>query len=133
MKKNQIILFDGICNLCNSSIQFILKYEKNVSLKFASLQSEHAKNILQKNDLDISDFNTIIFVQNNTLFFKSKAIFQIAKYLKFPFNLIRIFRFLPLFFTDGCYNYISKNRYSFFGKKDSCYLPTKELLNRFYQ
>lgn len=131
IKENPIILFDGVCNLCNASVQFVLKHEKESNLKFASLQSEFAKNILEKNGYDFKNYNTIVFIENGKFIFKSSAAFAIAKYLKFPFNLFNYFHFLPKIITDFCYKNVSRNRYKIFGKSENCYVPTVELESRF--
>jgi len=132
MNNQKIILFDGVCNLCNTSIQFVLKHEKNNTLKFASLQSDFAQKLLQKNNLKLENFDTILYVEKEQIFSKSKAVFKIAKELKFPFSFIRYFNFLPNFFIDYFYDIISKNRYRWFGKKEICFIPDKNISNRFF-
>lgn len=135
MKNKQIILFDGVCNLCNLSIQFVLKNEKEELLKFSSLQSDFSQDFIKANKLNYKYLETLILIEGDQVFFKSKAIFKIAKYLKFPFNLLGYFNFLPIFFhdffLDYLYNIISTNRYKLFGKKDNCYFPEKNLAHRF--
>lgn len=126
-----IILFDGVCNLCNGSVQFILKTEKKPILKFASLQSSFAKKVLKAHHFSTQEYKSIIFINNEMILQKSKAIFMIAHYLKFPFNLLAYGKFLPLFFTDFMYNIIAQKRYNLFGKAKQCYMPTKALESRF--
>lgn len=131
MKNKPIILFDGVCNLCTSSIQFVLKHEKNKEFRFASLQSKFGENILKKHNLDIENYDSIIFLENDNIYFKSSAALKIAKKLKFPFNIISIFIISPKFIRNPIYNFIAKNRYKWFGKKDVCFVATEELLDRF--
>ncbi len=127
-----IIFFDGVCNLCNSSVQFILKRDTNKKFMFASLQSDVAKKLLLhknvKNNLD-----SIILLDNSVIYQKSTAIFKIGNKLGFPYNLGSVFFIIPKFARDFIYNWIAKNRYKWFGKKDSCMLPTKEYLERFLE
>ncbi len=125
-----VILFDGVCNLCNSAVQIVIKNDKNSYYKFASLQSEFAQNFLKENNLSTQEFSTLILVQDDQYFKKSKAIFKIVKHLP-NYSWLRIFALLPLFFTDFVYDLISNNRFRWFGKRASCWLPTSELQDRF--
>jgi len=133
-KTDNIILFDGICNLCNSSIQFIIKKDKKNLFKFASLQSDAAKNILlhyfpKKNKFN--NFDTIYLIKNDTILTESTAILHILKELRSPYKLLFYFIIIPKFIRDSIYKIISKNRYKWFGKKDNCMIPTKELKSKF--
>ena len=125
-----VILFDGVCNLCNSAVQIVIKNDKNSYYKFASLQSEFAQNFLKENNLSTQEFSTLILIQGGQYFKKSKAIFKIVKHLP-NYSWLRIFALLPLFFTDFVYDLISNNRFRWFGKRASCWLPTSELKDRF--
>ncbi len=125
-----VILFDGVCNLCNSAVQIVIKNDKNSYYKFASLQSEFAQNFLKENNLSTQEFSTLILIQGGQYFKKSKAIFKIVKHLP-NYSWLRIFALLPLFFTDFVYDLISNNRFKWFGKRASCWLPTSELKDRF--
>lgn len=125
-----IILFDGVCNLCNGAVQFVLKNDSRNVFKFASLQSDFAQDFLKKHQLPTENFETLILIENDQVFVKSKAVFKIVKYLP-KYAWLRIFRFLPLAISDFCYDIISKNRLKWFGQRESCWLPTKELKERF--
>ena len=125
-----VILFDGVCNLCNSAVQIVIKNDRNYYYKFASLQSEFAQNFFKANNLAAQDFFTLILIQNGQYFKKSIAIFKIVKHLP-NYSWLRIFAFLPLFFTDFVYDLISNNRFKWFGKRASCWLPNSELKDRF--
>lgn len=127
---SHIILFDGVCNLCNLAVQFVLKHDTNNIFKFASLQSEFAQDFLKKHKLSTENFDTIILIENNQVFIKSEAVFKIAKYLP-RFAWIGIFRLLPIFISDFFYDFISRNRLKWFGQSESCWIPTKELEERF--
>lgn len=133
-ENKSIILFDGVCNLCNSSVQFILKKDKKNKFLFASLQSDAAKNILlHKNNENLikGDLNTIYLIKDNVTHSESTAILLILKQLRLPYNLLYIFIIIPKFIRNYLYKIISKNRYKWFGKKDSCMVPKKEYLDKF--
>ncbi len=111
-----IVLFDGICNLCNASVRFISKHDKNSKIHFASLQSEMAKELLSKMAIDTKKIDSIIFISDEKIFFKSNAAIEIAKMLDgFP-NYLKYFQFIPRPIRDIVYDLIAKNRYRFFGK-----------------
>ena len=111
-----IVLFDGICNLCNASVRFISKHDKNSKIQFASLQSEMAKELLSKMAIDTKKIDSIIFISDEKIFFKSNAAIEIAKMLDgFP-NYLKYFQFIPRPIRDIVYDLIAKNRYRLFGK-----------------
>lgn len=125
-----IILFDGVCNLCNGAVQFVLGNDSNKVFKFASLQSEFAQDFLKNHQLPTQNFDTLILIENEEVFKKSKAVFKIVKY--FPrYSWLSIFSFLPIFISDFFYDIVSKNRLKWFGKRESCWLPTEDLKERF--
>jgi predicted DCC family thiol-disulfide oxidoreductase YuxK len=129
-KIDKIVLFDGVCNFCESSVQFIIKHDKTNTLKFASLQSETGLKLLQHYHMS-SDLEGVVFIENKKAYFKSKAAFEIAKYFGGIWAQLRIFRILPLFLTDFVYDIVANNRYKWFGKKDACMLPSPEIRSRF--
>jgi predicted DCC family thiol-disulfide oxidoreductase YuxK len=128
---SEVILYDGVCNFCNSTVNFIIKNENSKELNFASLQSEFSSELAKNYNFDNTQLKTIVFVQNGRAYLKSKAIFRIVAYLKLPWSLFSIFSLLPIKFTDFFYDFISKNRYRIFGKSESCIVPTSELKSRF--
>ena len=128
----QLILFDGVCNLCNSSINYVIKHDKNNVFMFAPLQSIIGNEIIQKFDLDTSQTDSILlYSEINGLKIKSSAALSIAKKLGFPRNLMMIFYIIPPFIRNWVYDYIAKNRYKWYGKKDVCMIPTQELKEKF--
>ena len=134
MRKNipqPLLLFDGVCNLCNSSVQYVIKHDRKQKFKFASLQSDAAKEILLQYEMKNYDLNSIILIKNNQLFDKSSAILRVLKTLGGFHSIAYILIVLPIFLRDKLYNYIAKNRYKWYGKKESCMIPTAELKNRF--
>jgi len=111
-----IVLFDGICNLCNASVRFIIKHDKKSKIQFASLQSETAKQLLLNKAIDTQKIDSIIFISDEKIFFKSNAAIEIAKMLDgFP-NYLKYFQFIPRAIRDIVYDLIAKNRYRLFGK-----------------
>ncbi len=133
LEPKQIILFDGLCNLCNSSVQFIIKRDSKNRFKFSSLQSSFGSKKLQAFGLSSKDLYSIILVNEGTYLQKSDAALEIAKNLQQPWPLFYAFKIIPRFFRDWIYDLIAKNRYSWFGKKDSCMIPTQELKSRFIE
>lgn len=130
--KTYIVLFDGVCNLCNSTVQFIIKRDTHNQFKFSSLQSEYGQNFLKERNLDSSDFKSIILYEPEVAYYtKSTAALKIAQNLGFPFNLLSVFLLIPSFIRDWIYSLVSKYRYHLFGKKDSCMVPTPENKRKF--
>ena len=126
-----VILFDGVCNLCNSSINFIIKNDKKKYFLFASLQSDAAKGILLQHNSKNNSMNSIILIENGIVYEKSSAILKIATHLPNGYQILSIFIIIPTIIRDSIYMFISKNRYKWFGKKDSCIIPSKEIEDRF--
>jgi len=129
-KKNEIILYDGVCNLCNNSVLFIIKRDPKKQFKFASLQSNFGVKIINAYPNLNNSLNTIVLVNNNTIFIKSTAVLMIFKHLgkwKVFYPLI----YLPVKFRDKIYDFIASHRYNWFGKKNHCALPNKKYENRF--
>jgi predicted DCC family thiol-disulfide oxidoreductase YuxK len=129
--KYHIILFDGICNLCNSSVQFVIKHDKKGRFRFASLQSDFGKTQIQKFQIDLSKTDSVIYIFDNKAYTQSMAALKIAKQLDGAWPTIYILIIIPRFLRDCIYNYIAKNRYKWFGKKESCMVPNAELKSRF--
>jgi predicted DCC family thiol-disulfide oxidoreductase YuxK len=128
----KIILFDGLCNLCDASVQFLIKKDTKDVFRFVSLQSKLGKELLSKLPIAIQQTDSIILYESETLFYyKSKAIFQIIQSLGGIFNCLLIFKLLPTYFTDILYDCVAKNRYHWFGKKEQCLVPTKEIQSKF--
>ncbi len=122
----QIVLFDGVCNLCNQSVDFIVQRDKKDVFKFASLQSEFAQNLLKPFPIDAQKLDSVLLVKGGKLYQKSSAALQIARQLGGGWRLMYGFIIVPRFLRDFVYNIIAKNRYRWFGKKETCRLPTPE-------
>lgn len=126
-----IVLYDGVCNFCNSSVNFIIKNERQSELMFASLQSDFGQNLLRKYNEQTDDFESIIFISDAGVSKKSEAAFKIAGFLKPPWRWLGVFNVLPTFITDFFYSIVAKNRYAVFGKTETCSIPTPALRSRF--
>ena len=126
-----IILFDGVCNLCNSSVQFIIKRDKKEQFLFASLQSDYAKEHLPDELSDSKALQSIVLKEKDEIKTKSTAALTIARHLSGVWPILYAFMIIPKFLRDWVYDIIAKNRYKWFGKKDQCMIPSPELKSRF--
>jgi predicted DCC family thiol-disulfide oxidoreductase YuxK len=129
----QLILFDGVCNLCNSSVLYVIKRDKKDKFLFAPLQSDIGKTIINKFQIDTDNTDSILLYnpKNESLSYKSSAALHVAKQLGFPINILSVFLIIPTFISNWVYDYIAKNRYKWYGKKDVCMIPTPELKSKF--
>ena len=118
--KQNIIIYDEICNMCSTSVKFIAKRDKDSKFIFLSQQSEETKTILNEFDFQDTDLDTIVFIKNDKCFIKSDAILEITKELTGLWFLFSYFKIVPKFIRDFLYDLIAKNRYKFFGKNNSC-------------
>lgn len=125
-----IILFDGVCNLCNSFVQKVIAADRNDYFRFAALQSVAAQELL-KNHPEVKDLKTVIFLENGNLYIRSTAALKISKHLSGIWPLMQVGFIFPAFIRNGVYNFIAKNRYRWFGKKDACMVPTPALKQKF--
>lgn len=126
-----IILFDGVCNLCNSFVKFIIKQDKKSKFKIASLQSDIAIDLLEKRGFANFPNNSIVYITKDKVFFKSEAVLFILYKLGYPWKALYIFNLLPKLIRDSLYNVIARNRYRLFGKKDQCMIPVDKIKDRF--
>lgn len=126
-----IVLFDGVCNFCNTTVNTIIKYDKRAYIKFTPLQSELGRELLNQYHIDVSKVDSVIFIENDKAYVFSSAILHIARRLKGLFPLLFVFKLVPAFIRNPLYKWIAKNRYKWFGKKDSCMIPSPEIRSRF--
>jgi len=132
MNTNQkIVLFDGVCNFCNSSVNFIIDHDKNNRFKFAALQTEAGQELLKKFDLPTKNFDSFILVDGDKYYEKSSAALRVVKEFPGLWKMLYAFIIIPPFVRNIFYNIISKNRYKWFGKRDECRMPTPELREKF--
>ncbi len=129
--QKSIILFDGVCNLCNNSVQFVIKHDERGKFKFAALQSETGQALLKQYGLPQTGFDSFVLVQSEKVYLKSTAALYVAKQLDGPVKSLFGFIIVPAFIRNAVYNLIAKNRYKWFGKKDHCMIPTPALKARF--
>jgi len=130
----KIILFDGVCNLCNSAVQFVIEHDKNDIFRFVALQSELGKKILKHIGVNPANIDSIILYEPGiAYYYKSQAAIQISKNLSGFWHFGTVFRVVPKAASDALYDYIAKNRYKWYGKKESCMIPTFELKSKFLE
>jgi len=132
MANNPVIFFDGVCNLCNASVQFAIKHDKKNVFKFTALQGAYAKKILPQFSVDLNKIDSIILIENEQLYTKSTAALKIARRLSGLWPMLYVFIIIPKFIRDWFYDFIAKNRYKFWGKQESCWVPTPDLQSKFY-
>jgi predicted DCC family thiol-disulfide oxidoreductase YuxK len=131
MYQHSIILFDGVCNLCNGAVQFIIKRDNKNQFLFASLQSEEGKQILEDNNFPANKSDSFLLVEDGKVYERSTAALRVLKNLSGLRSLLYGFIIVPKFIRDSVYNWIAKNRYQWFGRKDECMIPTPELKAKF--
>ena len=131
MNDHPIILFDGVCNFCNSTVNFVLKNDRTKELRFAPLQSVTGEQILKLHGINDQTLNTFIFVEQGKLYKASSAALRVAGYLPWYWKWSKVFWLVPRTFRDAVYYFIAKNRYKWFGKQESCMVPAAEWRSRF--
>ncbi|MGQ2985325.1 thiol-disulfide oxidoreductase DCC family protein [Flavobacterium sp.] len=131
-KDKKIILFDGICNLCDATVQFIIKRDKKDIFRFVALQSDLGLQIIKHIGIDTSKTDSIILYEpGHAYYYKAEAAIKIAKQLGGIFPMMGTFSILPSWLSNKVYDYIAKNRYKWYGKKDECMIPTYEMKAKF--
>lgn len=131
MRKEQLVIFDGVCNLCNGTVQFIIKRDRKKKFSFTTYQSIIGQDILLQCGFPTTDQSTVVYVKKGIPYFKSKAVLKILRDLGCCWNLLYILNIIPSFIRDFVYDIIAKNRYRLFGKRESCMVPTSEMMDRF--
>lgn len=129
LSKMKIVFFDGYCNLCNSLIEVLIRRDEKHVLKFASLQGETARTIL--NLQGVQDFDTVVYFRENQKFEKSSAVLKIFSDLGGVWKVAEVFQMVPVSWRDTVYTWVAKNRFRFFGRRDTCRLPTPEEQQQF--
>ena len=131
LSDKKIVLFDGVCNLCSKSVQFILKRDKKNQFLFGSLQGAYGQEMLKKYELPANEFNSFMLIEGDKLYTKSSGALRMLKHLGGGWGLLYVFIIVPKFIRDGIYNWIAKNRYKWYGKMNECWLPKPEWKSRF--
>lgn len=130
----KIILFDGVCNLCNSAVQFVIKHDKKDTFRFVALQSELGQEILAYIGIDAKNIDSIVLYEPGiAYYYKSDAALQIARSLDGLFSFVTVFKIIPTGIRNYLYDYIARNRYGWYGKKESCMIPSPELKIKFLE
>lgn len=125
------LLFDGVCNLCNASVQWVIEHDPDGIFRFASLQSEVGQAFLKKFDLPTEELNTVVLVDGEKAYTRSDVPFRIFTKLGGWWRLLTVFFIVPRPVRNAVYDWVAGNRYRWFGKKDECWLPTPDLKKRF--
>lgn len=126
-----VVLFDGVCNLCNSSVNWIIDHDKKNEFRFASLQSEYGQRMVQQYNISGNYMDTVVLIKNDRAYLRSAAVLQVLRGIGGIYSLAMVFYIFPAFIRDVVYNFIAKNRYRWFGKQESCRIPTPELKAKF--
>lgn len=128
----KIILFDGVCNLCDSVVQFIIKKDKHDVFRFVALQSIPGQEIIKHIGVDTTKTDSIILYEpGHAYYYKAEAALHIAKEIGGVYSLLTVFSFLPQWMSNSVYDYIARNRYKWYGKKQECMIPTPEMKGKF--
>ena len=128
---HSIILFDGVCNLCNGAVNFVIKRDPGNVFKFAPLQEKQGALLLKTHAIDIQKLDSIVLIENGNVYTKSSAALRIARKMSNLWPLFFVLLIIPSFIRDGVYDFIAKNRYKWFGKKEQCMIPTPGLREKF--
>lgn len=128
---HSIVLVDGVCHFCQGLTKWIIKRDPEGKYHFASLQSDVAKELLEKGNLSTDSMDTFVLIENGKYYTRSTAALRLAKGLKFPYPLLYVFIIVPKFIRNAVYNLVARNRYRWFGKDEACMLPTPEIKDRF--
>jgi len=131
MTSEPIILFDGVCNFCNHWVNFAIKRDKKKKLRFTPLQGETAKRLLPRYHINPTSLSSVVFIDNEKAYTQSSAALQICKHLDGGWKLLYGLIIVPKFIRDFFYNIIARNRYKWFGKKETCMMPPADWKERF--
>ena len=131
MEETPLVLFDGVCNFCNYWVNFAIKRDRKKKLRFASLQGETAAQLLPGFHISTTALSSVILIDKGKAYTQSSAAIRICKYLDGGWKLFYAFLIIPKFIRDPLYNIIARNRYRWFGKKESCMIPAPGLKERF--
>lgn len=130
----QLVLFDGVCNLCNGAIQFMIKHDKGDAFRYAALQSDIGKKLIAERNIDTEKVDSILLIEPAVAYYdKSDAALQIGKQLKGYRTISSILYLIPKSLRDIVYDFIARNRYKWYGKKEACMIPTPELKAKFLE
>ncbi len=126
-----VLLFDGVCNLCNGFVQWVIERDPDGVFRFAPLQSKVGEEILQQAGLADEALNSVVLYENGRLYRRSTAALRVLRRMAFPWYLLYAFKLAPEWLRDAVYDYIARHRYAWFGRRDECMMPTPDLKRRF--
>ncbi len=129
--QHPILLFDGVCNLCNNSIQFVIERDSDATFRFAPLQSPLAQELLDECEYTGDRFDSVVLVENGTCYSKSDAVIRAGRYLGGLYRLLTLGRVFPRWLRNRVYDFVANRRYGWFGKRESCMMPTPDIEERF--
>ncbi len=126
-----ILLFDGVCNLCNASVQWVLKHDRKGVFRFAALQSDAGEALLRRFGMPSTDFDTVVMVAGDRVFTRSDAALEIVRRIGGAWSLLTVFKIVPRPLRNAVYDWVARHRYRWFGRTESCMIPRPEWANRF--
>ncbi|MEG6589209.1 thiol-disulfide oxidoreductase DCC family protein [Paenibacillus barengoltzii] len=132
-RNEHVILFDGVCHLCQGAVKFIIKHDPAGRFRFASLQSQAGSRLLQAAGAHEKSLDSVVLIENGTYYIRSAAALRIARGLRYPWPLLYALIVIPKGLRDAVYQFIAKHRYRWFGKDETCLVPTRELKERFLE
>ena len=130
---NEVVIFDGVCNLCAGTVRFIVSHEAEPTLRFVPLQTPLGARLMREHGFDPEDVKTFVLVADGKAYSKSDAAIRITRYFRGPWRALAVMRIVPRFVRDRVYDLVARNRYRWFGRTDACMVPTPELRARFIE
>ncbi|HWJ90318.1 MAG TPA: thiol-disulfide oxidoreductase DCC family protein [Flavisolibacter sp.] len=130
-KQPPLVLFDGVCNFCNRSVNILIRHDKKNCFRFAALQSPAGQALLKKHGLDPNSFTSFVLIEGEKIYTKSTAVLQLTKHLPWYWKGLQLLRLMPRSVRDAFYDWIARNRYRWFGRKNACMMPTMEQRKKF--
>ncbi|MFC6988862.1 thiol-disulfide oxidoreductase DCC family protein [Haloplanus sp. GCM10025708] len=126
-----VLLFDGVCNLCTGAVQFVLPRDPEGAIRFASLQSDVGRRLLDRCGRSPDELSTVVLVEGDDCYVKSAAAIRVARHLGWPYAALAVFRALPRSIRDAVYDFVAERRYDWFGRRESCLIPSADVSDRF--
>lgn len=131
--QHPVILFDGVCNFCNSAVNFIIKQDKKRIFRFAALQSETGQKLLQQHNVSSDELDSFVLIEGSKAYKRTTAALHLYPKFGGAWKMVKLLWIIPAFIRDGVYNIIAKNRYRWWGKKESCMIPSQGVRSLFLQ
>ncbi len=126
-----VIFFDGVCNLCQGSVQFVIQHDPKRYFRYASLQGQAGTEILKQQGLSVEEYDSFLLWENGKIYTRSTAALRVCRKLSGLWPILYLFILVPTFIRDAVYNWVARNRYRWFGKQETCWVPTPELRSLF--